>query len=49
MSDERETAAVDGAIAAVKAEHGDWFGGMAEVYRHVVTTAIQGALKAVDA
>jgi hypothetical protein len=31
--------AVDAAIAAVKEEHGNWYAGIAEVYRPVVAVA----------
>jgi len=44
--EERLEAAVDAAIAAVRAEHGDWYAGMADAYRHVVSSAVRGALKA---
>jgi len=46
--DKRE-AAVDAAIAAVRAEHGDWFAGILECeqYRPMLVSAIHAALKAV--
>ena len=41
--------AVDAAIAAVRAEHGDWFAGILECeqYRPVLASAVQAVLKAV--
>ena len=43
-----EDKAVDAAIAAVRAEHGDWFAGIieCELYRPVLATAVNAALKA---
>lgn len=41
--------AVDAAIAAVRADHGDWFAGLIECeqYRPVLVSAVNAALKAV--
>lgn len=39
--------AVNAAIAAVKDEHGEWYGHLAKSYRPVVVSAVNGALKAV--